>query len=158
MTKISFDFEGAKKDSSEGGTFKPIPDGLYPLRLFEIKMVSNNKPVDSDDYKQAVSVQFKVEQNPKGHMNRRIFERFWLTPGALWRFEQLLAAVYSKPGFKIDKGDEVDLDELQGKLVAGIVGTRPKFPEQRDDDGNIVMENEVIEFDSGNIFDQLVNA
>lgn len=98
----------AKQVEESGGTFEPLPPGVYHVRLVDVD-ASREGP--SGPY---WSWEYDVVED--GHVGRKLWNNTSLSDAALWKLDETFSA--------FGMGADTDTDELLGKVVKAVVSIR----------------------------------
>ncbi len=98
----------AKAVSDAEGSFEPIEDGVYHVRLREVEAVTakSGNPM--------WRVEFEVVEEP--YVNRRLWTNLVQVDAALFKTNEFFAAFGASPG--------TDTDELCGQICRAVVSQR----------------------------------
>jgi hypothetical protein len=95
----------------QGRQFEPLPEGVYTVKIWDVKQkMSEPKP----DKPSSPYLEFVFR--PEGY-NRNLWDRFSLKETAIWRLQQFFAVLGKPHTGPID----MDLDELIGMQVDVVV-------------------------------------
>lgn len=116
--------------------FAPLPDGPQQATVFDSTIERE------DGTKPHLSVQFRISREP--YINRRVWERYWFTPKAIWRLKKLLVATGNMGAGFSGEFDENDIPgNIAGKAVTIVLSTddyNPDKPRNRVDSVDVPEE------------------